>query len=696
MDEEKNEILEAALEYADRGLAVLPVEPNGKEPLNKYTPNGVLNATKNKTQIKKWFQDRPFLNLGIAAGKSNLVIIDVDYSEHGKDGMSTLKEWETKYGELPETWTVETPRGGCHLYYSYDGNDIGMSEGSQTGFDVDIRACHSYVCAPPSSNQNGGYTWDICPDDEIGLAELDDNVRAFIAYIQDKPQYVPTEYKNCDIHKDIPEGGRDTALFRYACSLQERGYSDTDIYKNVAEKNEKYCKPPLSDDIVKQKVQSALRYEKGKSENKVKQQTSGQLSPKIIQESGLVILDGMPATWHNGRYEIGIENIDRFILHSLRDISRSKRRDIREDMLLDAESAEMADERFIAFTNGVLDVCDPFDDDGNLKLAEYKRSMYITNIIPHDVVQNASNEDVNNFLIDVSCKDPSIERNMCEIVGLCMYRSCKYGKSPILLGSGANGKSTFIHALRNVLGKENISSMDLNILGARFQQQYVMGKLANIGDDISNERIPSNIAAEWKKFVTGDTIKAEIKGSNKEVNFNPYATMVFSANEMPRLGDSSDGFMRRLMPIPFNAVFKGRKRDVNMIEKLTTEKAAQALIWRGLEKLFMIIRQGDVVESNQAEKLKDEIKRENNSPLQWIEEEGITIQDLTSGTTIKTFYERYEAWCEEVGIKMPFKRQRFTRCICDATNLKSVTKRHKINDIASQNEKYARIFRLKD
>ena len=56
----------AALALAARGIAVLPLQPRGKEPV---TAHGVKNATTDPAIIGRWFSPAgPTLNIGIATG----------------------------------------------------------------------------------------------------------------------------------------------------------------------------------------------------------------------------------------------------------------------------------------------------------------------------------------------------------------------------------------------------------------------------------------------------------------------------------------------------------------------------------------------------------------------------------------------------------------------------------------------------
>ena len=144
----ENNLLNAALKYATKyGWAVFPCSQSTKKPL---TPHGCKNAKKDPGAIRAWWKRYPDASIGIATGSiSNLIVIDEDIDEDkGLDGPHAALLWERDNGDFPETLVAITGRGGRHLYFKYDGEDIKNRAGILEG--IDVRGEGGYVIAPPS------------------------------------------------------------------------------------------------------------------------------------------------------------------------------------------------------------------------------------------------------------------------------------------------------------------------------------------------------------------------------------------------------------------------------------------------------------------------------------------------------------------------------------------------------------------
>lgn len=246
----------AAVEYIERGFAIIPLVPGEKVPIIE---GGLKNWSDNPQDAVDYWSIRPNANIAIVCGEpsGNLVAIDLD-CHGGPDGRETLKRWEDEHGELPETVSVITGSGGKHLLYRVS-HSFPKFENAQMG--VDVRAEGSYVVAPPSIHPNGEpYEWSVSPDD-MDVAEADELVYQFIEFV--RPQRAERgEGERFELPDEIIED-RNTNLFRYASSLRSTGRTEEEILLLVKNANERKCKPPLKESEVKKICKSVLRYEQG-------------------------------------------------------------------------------------------------------------------------------------------------------------------------------------------------------------------------------------------------------------------------------------------------------------------------------------------------------------------------------------------------------------------------------------------------
>jgi hypothetical protein len=165
---DQNSLKAAALAHAKNGFYVIPLVENSKRPLISDWQN---RATTNPLQIDSWWSEHPNANIGIACEVSNLIVIDLDTSKGAlppspwkelgvKDGKDVFNEICRNAGDsqLFDTYTVETPSGGRHLYF-YDQN-ISIKQGAEVNgwWRVDSRSKGGYIVGEGScllNSENG-------------------------------------------------------------------------------------------------------------------------------------------------------------------------------------------------------------------------------------------------------------------------------------------------------------------------------------------------------------------------------------------------------------------------------------------------------------------------------------------------------------------------------------------------------------
>lgn len=140
-----------------------------------------------------------------------------------------------------------------------------------------------------------------------------------------------------------------------------------------------------------------------------------------------------------------------------------------------------------------------------------------------------------------------------EIIAWLMTPDTGMQKAILLIGDGANGKSTYLAALLAFIGRRNVSAVSPHKLeGDRFSVARLVGKLANIVPDLPSTDLTST--SIFKALTGGDELLGERKFETS-FEFTPYARLVFSANHPPKSEDASPAFFRRWLVVPFLKMF---------------------------------------------------------------------------------------------------------------------------------------------
>lgn len=315
---ELSELGKAAVAYAEAGIAIIPLKPRGKEP---YIKGGSTKATANVEQVRKHWLGHPDDNIAIVCGgvSDGLIAIDVDC--HGEvDGWDTLAEFEADR-PLPAAPTSITGSGGGHMLYR-SAEAVRNGVGSDTG--IDVRGEGGYIVAPPSIHPNGtAYRWETSPLD-MDIPEADANVLALVESIRP----VGSDTAKLTMPDVIHEGeGRDNALYKLACSQRANNLPYETALVTVMDYNQRCCVPPMSERVVRQKVDSAYRHAPGHSEKVRMAEKAGdenkpkrgrprkfdhaKVAERLVTERGACLVDGKtPAVRDsNGHYALGVGSV---------------------------------------------------------------------------------------------------------------------------------------------------------------------------------------------------------------------------------------------------------------------------------------------------------------------------------------------------------------------------------------------------
>jgi hypothetical protein len=243
-------MLDAALRYAERGRAVLPVS-RSKKPINA---NGSRSATTDSQQIAAWWQAHPTAQIGIATGSiSGIWVIDVEL-KNGKDGIKALRrEFGDQFTIDEKTLVQKTPTGGFQFVFVWD-EDREIRNVRDVLEGVDIRGDGGFIVAAPSSFSVDGkritYQWNDAAYQPVNAPDwawvLTERAQA--------SRSKPVDLNNAI--RGVQQGSRHNDLFRIACMLHSRGVTQataTTFLELLAER----CHPPFDPIQAREKVKSA-------------------------------------------------------------------------------------------------------------------------------------------------------------------------------------------------------------------------------------------------------------------------------------------------------------------------------------------------------------------------------------------------------------------------------------------------------
>ena len=301
----------------------------------------------------------------------------------------------------------------------------------------------------------------------------------------------------------------------------------------------------------------------------------------------------------------------------------------RDGMIIDCNNPPTD---YINFKNGLLNW-------RTLELAPHTPDIRSTIQLPVNWNPDASCPEFEKFVQSVVPED--VVDTIWELIGYMMMTGNPLHKAVLLIGSGRNGKGTFLRVLTALLGEENVSNVDLHTIASeRFGVADLYNRLANIAGDIDAKHLKET--ARFKQITGEDKIYAEYKGKDG-FNFKPFAVPIFSANEIPPSSDSSLGYLSRWLVIKFPYSFRGRE-DRTLTQRLTTPEELEGIAFQAVLSLKMLMERGDFEMTKSLEEAFKEFHKANDPVLDWLTERCDINPDYPP-CPIRRLYEDYKTWC---------------------------------------------------
>lgn len=268
--------------------------------------------------------------------------------------------------------------------------------------------------------------------------------------------------------------------------------------------------------------------------------------------------------------------------------------------------------------------------------------LYIRNRFPVKINKKATCPKFSRFLNEII---PEVEdrATLLECMSMVLVPQFNFEKAVMLIGkSAANGKSTIIKIMKVLFGVENTISISLqDMVYNRFMAQKLDGKLLNLYADINNKEISD--LGKFKLFVSGDLVTVERKHGHP-YEIVPKTIHFFSTNTLPEIKEDNNAVYRRFVIIDFPVSFEDRK-DLNLLEKLTTAEELEGIMWLLLRTAQRLARKKQFTYPQTPNEVRMRWKLESNAVYELIEHSNFIIIKSDKEISRSKFYECYIKFC---------------------------------------------------
>jgi len=654
--------MKTTLEWAryyvfEKGFSVIPLREKDKRPaIETWTPYQTKRPS--EEELTQWFGNDSKNNIGIVTGKiSGIAVVDLD----SRDAIEFAKR-----NRFHKTPCVKTGKG-LHLYYIYEEGIRNFQKRDDIP-DIDLRGDGGYVVAPPSIHPSGEqYVW-LMGIDDLPFAELPElilqasprltgnNIKVEPKTIEDinsKCQFIKHCYENRETLSEIKWYAMISNLARVTpygvalCHAYSEGYpqytrkeTEQKILHALDDTNPhtcQYIKETIGFDCGKDcDVKSPIVLlsrdgnQRKQSDCRKAPQVMSRFYPRPFTNELLTehefLWEGEKGYlwWYNSEKGIWISNGGDFIKHYFRSTTDAiddtlKRKYIIDEIVADVQGFTFNTDglpepkiTLIPFKNRV------FDLESGMSRA-FQSDDYLTWTLPWNYNPEARCSYLEKLINDTLQPEEVI--TLLELMAYALWRGYPYQKFFLLVGSGRNGKGTFMTIFTRLLGMDNISNVSLGDLqDNRFAASNLYHKLANMSgevdySDLENTRL-------LKQLTGGDNIQADRKYLNP-VKFVNHAKLIFATNQVPITRDTTDAFFRRAFIVDFPKQFR---IDPSIDVKIREESEEMTAEYEGLavkiaQQLRQLIQQNFIFTRElDIEDARNKYNQLSNPLVQFIEE----------------------------------------------------------------------------
>ena len=271
----------------------------------------------------------------------------------------------------------------------------------------------------------------------------------------------------------------------------------------------------------------------------------------------------------------------------------------------------------------------------------------ITNQANAAFVPNIDTSFVEHFFAQV-LPDAATRRAVLRFLGYCLTGDKPYHTAHFWKGSGANGKSTILDAVIQLLGTYVVKFPNTALLETRRppDPNAPTPVIAQLDGDIRLaviDELPRNARLNGSLFktITGDksAYARPMYGNPRLIELR--AKLILNGNHLPTFdADDKDSLSRRIARVEYTEKFEGDRADADLPEKLSTPENRSALLKILVDEAKEFYRSG-LLESDAMKTAKTEYFAESDFVAEFISEQ--CVVDVGGQVPRKTFEERIKA-----------------------------------------------------
>lgn len=591
-------------------------------------------------QAKKYSEEGYRLGWVIPKG---MVVVDID----NKDNHESQERIEKLLQKFEVAYSYNYTSKGIHILFKDPSEKIRTDSRKKCGLNIEIdcRANETgYIVLPENDPHREWGKW----------SDFVENIPYFL---------VPLMKESSPSFIGMKDGdGRNDVLFRWRSRLEAcNKLTKEQIEKCIRIINEYLFDTPLPNNEL---CKTVLREKdkKGRENPTEKDNPYNQIAEDIVGKFDIVSR-GDYFYKFNGIYYKPLElvELEQLIHYEVsKNLSKAARNEIIQFLKLKTQvPLDDFDREWhkIACKNGIINLVTG-------ELITPTKNDINTIYVPYDYnIDPVYSPKINEFMKDLCNGDPIKMQFLYQVAGYCLLKKNFFGKFFIFKGEGGTGKSTFTNLIMQMIGTANCSHVALADFDRDYHLATIMGKLANIDDDVVDNKA-LEYTGKFKSLITGEIISVR-QIYREVVSFIPYVTCLFSCNRLPKIMDKTSGLYRRLILIELN--HKVAKPDPLFMQKITTTDM-QYFLFKAVEGIKLALEEGHFRISQSEQDLIEMFKRRQSALNEWLYETDITLGDLVNKRCLP-LYQQFSQWCEQNGYNKKITNYVFKEDICSLYDL---------------------------